>query len=48
MPSAAPLWIDFADASVPFWQIFARAGVIGAGSSPTVMPQLRAAGAATV
>ncbi len=48
MPSAAPLWIDFADGSVPFWQIFARPGVIGAGSSPTVLPQLRAAGAATV
>jgi len=48
MPSAAPLWIDFADERVPFWQIFARAGVIGAGSSPSVMPQLRAAGAATV
>ena len=48
MPSAAPLWIDFADGSVPFWQVFARPGVIGAGSSPTVLPQLRAAGAATV
>jgi hypothetical protein len=48
MPSAAPLWIDYADGSVPFWQIFARPGVIGAGSSPTVLPQLRAAGAATV
>ena len=48
MPSAAPLWIDFADGSVPFWQIFARPGVIGAGSSPTVLPQLRAAGATTV
>ncbi|MGD0273837.1 MAG: hypothetical protein ABSB96_08930 [Gaiellaceae bacterium] len=48
VPSAAPLWIDFADGSVPFWQIFARPGVIGAGSSPTVLPQLRAAGAETV
>ena len=29
-------------------QLFARPGVIGAGSSPTVLPQLRAAGASTV
>ena len=48
MPSAAPLWIDYAGGSVPFWQIFARPGVIGAGANPTVLPQLRAGGAATV
>lgn len=48
MPTAAPYWIDFADGSVPFWQLFARPGIIGAGSSQTVLPQLRAAGASTV
>ncbi|HEY5161087.1 MAG TPA: hypothetical protein VII83_08475 [Gaiellaceae bacterium] len=48
MPGNLPLWIDYADRLVPFWQLFARPGVIAAGSSPTVMPQLRAAGAATV
>lgn len=48
IPGSRPLWIDYADALVPFWQRFARPGVIAAGSSPTVMPQLRAAGAATV
>jgi hypothetical protein len=48
MPVNRPLWIDYADGLVPFWQLFARPGVIAAGSSPTVMPQLRAAGAATV
>jgi hypothetical protein len=48
MPTAAPYWIDFSDGSVPFWPIFARPGVIGAGSSQTVLPQLRAAGASIV
>lgn len=48
VPGNRPLWIDYADGLVPFWQLFARPGVIAAGSSPTVMPQLRAAGAATV
>ncbi len=49
LPTTAPLWIDFADGSVPFSQdIFAHPGVIGAGSSQTLLPQLRAAGAATV
>lgn len=48
MPSNRPYWIDYADGLVPFWRLFARPGVIAAGSSPTVMPQLRAAGAATV
>jgi hypothetical protein len=48
MPGNLPLWIDYADGLVPFWRLFARPGVIAAGSSPTVMPQLRAAGAATV
>ncbi len=48
MPTAAPYWVDFADGSVPFWQLFARPGIIGAGSSQTVLPQLRAAGASTI
>jgi hypothetical protein len=48
IPATHPLWIDYADALVPFWRIFARPGVIAAGSSPSVMPELRAAGAATV
>lgn len=48
IPANHPLWIDYADGLVPFWQLFARPGVIAAGSSPTVLPQLRAAGAATV
>jgi hypothetical protein len=42
------LWIDFADGSVPFWQTFARPGVIAAASNFIYPPQLRALGAKTV
>jgi hypothetical protein len=51
LPSASPLWVDYTDATVPFWkQIFARPGLVlatppGTGGLPT---QLRAAGASTV
>jgi hypothetical protein len=49
LPTTAPVWIDFADGSVPFWQqIFARPGIVAAASNTTVPTQLRAAGAATV
>jgi hypothetical protein len=43
-----PHWIDFADGSVPFWQRFARPGVIAAAANFVYPPQLRAAGARTV
>ena len=49
--SAAPLWIDYTDATVPFWrQVFAKPGLVlatppGTGGLPA---GLRAAGAATV
>jgi len=44
-----PLWVDFADGSVPFWStVFARPGVVGAASNFLVPPQLRAQGAKTV
>jgi len=42
------LWIDFADGSVPFWQTFARPGVIAAASNFIYPPQLRAQGARTI
>src|SRR5438309_5618219 len=51
LPGAAPLWVDYTDATVPFWkQIFARPGLVlatppGTGSLPA---QLRAAGASTL
>jgi hypothetical protein len=51
LPAASPLWVDYTDATVPFWkQIFARPGLVlatppGTGALPT---QLRAAGASTI
>ena len=42
------LWIDFADGSVPFWQEFARPGVIAAAANFIYPPQLRALGAKTI
>jgi hypothetical protein len=42
------LWIDFADGSVPFWQTFARPGVIAAAANFIYPPQLRALGARTI
>src|SRR2546421_3762519 len=43
-----PVWIDFADGSVPFWQEFAKPGVVAAASNQVFPPKLRAAGAQTV
>ena len=37
LPAKKPVWIDFADGSVPFWEVFAKPGNV-AGSlqcSPT-------------
>jgi len=49
VPAASPLWVDFADGSVPFWrEVFARPGIVAAASNTLVPPQERAAGAATV
>ena len=49
LPQTRPLWIDFGDGSVPFWErIFARPGVIAAASNFLAPPRLRAAGAKTV
>ncbi|MDQ3670517.1 MAG: hypothetical protein M3377_09610 [Actinomycetota bacterium] len=48
LPNQKTLWIDFADGSVPHWQLFARPGVIGAAANFIYPPRLRAAGAKTV
>jgi hypothetical protein len=48
IPGKGTLWIDFADGSVPFWQEFARPGVIAAAANFIYPPQLRALGAKTV
>jgi hypothetical protein len=44
-----PMWVDFGDGSVPFWdRIFRRPGLVVAASNFLMPPQLRAAGAKTV
>jgi hypothetical protein len=49
LPAIRPLWIDFGDGSVPFWdRIFTRPGIIAAASNFQIPPRLRAAGAKTV
>jgi hypothetical protein len=48
LPSKTPVWIDFADGSVPFWRVFAKPGVVAAASNLIFPPKLRAAGARTV
>jgi hypothetical protein len=42
-----PIWLDFADGSVPFWDLFARPGVTALASNLLYPPKLRAAGAQT-
>ena len=48
LPNQSPLWIDFADGSVPYWPMFARPGVIAAAANFIFPPQLRAMGAKTI
>jgi hypothetical protein len=43
----SPLWLDFADGSVPFWNLFARRGVTALASNFIYPPKLRAGGAQT-
>jgi hypothetical protein len=48
LPDAAPLWIDFADGTVPFRSVFSRPGVIVATSGGPIPGLLRSAGAQTI
>jgi len=48
LPSKTPVWVDFADGSVPFWRVFAKPGIVAAASNLIYPPRLRAAGAQTV
>ena len=48
LPTKTPVWLDFADGSVPFWQVFAKPGVVAMASNLIFPPRLRAAGAQTV
>lgn len=46
--TGSPTWLDFADGSVPFWNLFAKRGVTAMASNFIYPPRLRAAGARTV
>lgn len=49
LPDTQPLWIDFANGSVPFRQsVFGRAGIIAASDGNVVSAALRKGGAQTV
>ncbi len=48
LPSRSPVWVDFADGSVPYWTMFARPGVVAAAANFVYPAQLRALGAKTV
>ncbi|MEP6909324.1 MAG: hypothetical protein ABI896_02695 [Actinomycetota bacterium] len=48
LPAKSPLWVDYADGSVPYWPMFARPGVIAAAANFIYPAQLRALGAKTV
>jgi hypothetical protein len=48
LSSTTPIWLDFADGSVPFWNLFAKPGVVAMASNFIFPPKLRAAGAQTV
>jgi hypothetical protein len=49
LPDGRPMWVDFGDGSVPFWdRIFRRPGLVVAASNFLMPPQLRAGGAKTV
>lgn len=48
IPSASPVWIDFGDGSVPFWELFAKPGNVVAASNVFYPPRIRELGAATV
>jgi hypothetical protein len=48
LPPTQPVWIDFADGSVPFWEQFAKPGIVAAASNFIFPPQIRARGAKTV
>ncbi len=47
LPAKTPVWLDFADGSVPFWNLFAKPGVVALASNLIYPPKLREAGALT-
>ncbi|MFL5917830.1 MAG: hypothetical protein ACJ74X_03805 [Gaiellaceae bacterium] len=45
--AGTPTWLDFADGSVPFWNMFAKPGVVALASNLIFPPKLRDGGAKT-
>jgi hypothetical protein len=48
LPTKRPLWIDFGDGSVPFWELFAQPGLVSAAANFRYPPQIRARGGSTI
>jgi len=48
LPSQTPVWLDIVPRSVPFWNLFAKPGIVAMGSNLIYPARLRAAGAQTV
>lgn len=48
LPAKRPLWIDFGDGSVPFWEMFAKPGLVSATANFVYPPRIRAMGGNTV
>jgi hypothetical protein len=48
LPAKRPLWIDFGDGSVPFWELFAQPGLVSAAANFRFPPQNRARGGNTI
>lgn len=48
LPTKRPLWIDFGDGSVPFWQMFAKPGLVSAAANFVYPPRIRALGGNTI
>jgi hypothetical protein len=48
LPTKRPLWIDFGDGSVPFWELFAQPGLVSAAANFRYPPQIRALGGHTI
>src|SRR5207302_4362824 len=48
LPGSPTYWFDYVDGAVPFWQMFARPGVIAAAPNLQLPAQVRERGGTTV
>jgi hypothetical protein len=48
LPGSAPYWFDYVDGAVPYWQLFARPGLVTATPNLGLPVQIRAKGGQTV